>query len=341
MTAPTLTHLLGRGYFPKELPPCFSTSKFAACVNTSADELACSLGKKWTKSARYNLARPGGTRRVLSIANPLAHLRLCQAIVDAWPHIESTLSRSRLSMSTPRIRDFGRAIGPKHGLSELIEPRLAHRAESAFMLRTDIQDFYPSLYTHSVPWALLGKAAAKSQMKDKNLVQNRLDERLRNVQDGQTKGIDVGPDASFAIAETILAACDRQLQRQVKGLRGFRFYDDYELYFHTRVNAEVALSRLQTILSDFELSLNPTKTQIVALPEPLEFGWALELRRYGVSAGSPTKQREELVNLFESAFQLMRRGAHEHVLHYAIGITSRSTMDAANWRTYEQLLSLT
>ena len=72
------------------------------------------------------------------------------------------------------------------------------------MLTTDLSRFFPTIYTHSVPWAFHSKSVAK---KNKNptlkYFGNLLDLALRQAQDGQTIGIPIGPDTSHMIAEAI------------------------------------------------------------------------------------------------------------------------------------------
>ena len=94
---------------------------------------------------------------------------------------------------------------------------------------TDLSEFYSSLYTHSVPWAIHGKAAAKAQRRVSALYGNRLDELLRTAQDHQTVGIPIGPDTSLIVAELVLSAVDRKLARHIANILGLRYMDDFEL----------------------------------------------------------------------------------------------------------------
>lgn len=68
------------------------------------------------------------------------------------------------------------------------QARLVVRARAPLIVRTDINQFYGSIYTHSIPWALHGKATAKAN-RSPALLGNALDECVRNAQDGQTIGV--------------------------------------------------------------------------------------------------------------------------------------------------------
>src|SRR3546814_5011434 len=66
--------------------------------------------------------------------------------------------------------------------------------------------FYPSIYTHSIAWAILGKAHVKASHHTtafKGHFANHLDKAVGAGQEGQTIGIPIGPDTSRIIAELV------------------------------------------------------------------------------------------------------------------------------------------
>jgi hypothetical protein len=113
--------------------------------------------------------------------------------------------------------------------AEQVAQRAARSVGKRFVLTADFSRYYPSIYTHAIPWAIHGKAAARA---DITLFGNRLDERIRESQDSQDKqtgGIPIGPDTSFLIGEVVAAAIDRRLEDKIGKLHGTRFVDDYYL----------------------------------------------------------------------------------------------------------------
>lgn len=106
-----------------------------------------------------------------------------------------------------------------------------------------------------MPWAIHGKAAAKASRRGG--FANGSDEALRNLRDGQTLGIPVGPDTSFVVSEVIATAIDHELA--AKKLHGFRFMDDYEFGFSTRASAEIALATIEEVLSGYEFRFEHEK----------------------------------------------------------------------------------
>jgi hypothetical protein len=181
--------LLTRGYFPRELPPPFTTEDFGALVAGHRQQLPALGNNARTPCVSHNLARPGSLRRPLKIPNPAHHLVVAEEIEAQWPQLVARFRAAHLSVSVPMVR---RTI-----LDRAVVPRLSHRVLSRlrarrfvgarYFLHTDINQFYPSIYTHSIPWALHGKAVAKAQMG--RTQGDRIDRAFRNQQDGQTIGV--------------------------------------------------------------------------------------------------------------------------------------------------------
>jgi hypothetical protein len=78
-------------------------------------------------------------------------LPLCEAIVSNWPAIAALFQRSSIVRSTPtRHPQKARAVSPRHDRSELPKFQSYARAGCRAILRADIADFYPSVYTHAI-----------------------------------------------------------------------------------------------------------------------------------------------------------------------------------------------
>ncbi|TKB72960.1 MAG: RNA-directed DNA polymerase [Nitrospira sp.] len=334
----TVSSLLEKGYFPKELPPPFTTAKFAEVMTKHAQSLPGNFGTP--PSARltmYNLARPGTLRRTLGIPNPVVYYNLCLEVKNNWKDIESQLKRSTLAgVTATKPGGNGRAVISSH-LDKFTSLRATSRASARYLLKADISRFYPSIYTHSIPWAVHGKLIAKANRNKKKkdaLYGDALDKWARKCQDDQTMGLPIGPDTSFILSELVLAAVDETLSTKVKKLKGFRHVDDYELCFNTMSGAQKALATLQEGLTQFELALNPVKTRIYELPLPLEKPWANELRTFDFrNAGE-----SDLVRFFDRAFVLMKENPDESVLSYAIARTNSIIIGEDIWELFENLV---
>ena len=289
--------ILARGYLPKELPPPFTSKSLATAVKANRLNLptnfSCDPGKPGNVRSRatvHNLARVGTLRRKLSIPNPINYFQLAEAIDSNQQVLLKHVTSSKFSLTTPHTIPSGqRAINPVKGWGYVPIARSLCRASARYILQTDIDNFYPSVYTHVIPWALHTKQVAKQKRNDFSLIGNVLDLIIRNGQDQQTLGIHIGPDCSLVIAEIILSKVDVALMNA--GIAtGFRYLDDYEFGFATYSEAEQALADLQGELGLYELYLNPRKTFLFELPGAIERPWASELRRFRIRRGGTVRR---------------------------------------------------
>jgi hypothetical protein len=336
-STPSFRSILSRGMLPAELPPAFSTASFGQVVATQYASLPSVFTSATlnTNLLKHSFTRVGIFRRPLGIPNPLSFVLLAKEIADSWTNISSHIQQSPYSLSMP-IASGKRAIKPKHDMSDPLERRLEIRTGAKFCLRVDISQCYPSLYTHSIPWALHTKNVAKARRNDNSLLGNRLDLQIRRCQDAQTIGVPIGPDTSFVIAEIILSTIDKELAKSA-GTRGFRFIDDYEFCFPSFADADRALSRIQNLLEDYELRVNPRKTQIFELPAALDTSWASEIRLLPVARNAKT-QRFQLMRIFDRAAVLSKEYPSETVLKYTVAKIRNAKVAGTNHSFLESLL---
>jgi len=215
----TAVNLLTRGYFPRELPPPFTTEQLGAFVSVPAQRASLPEQCDCTKCVSHNLARPGSLRRPLKIPNPIHHIPLVEEIERQWLPLVTHCWNSRLSASAPMVRRTiaDRALVPRYQHRVLGRLRSRRFIGGRYFLRTDISQFYPSIYTHSIPWAMHGKNHAKANIG--RTQGDLIDKAFRQQQDGQTVGVPIGPDSSLTVAEVILSTIDVALaHRNVKGL---------------------------------------------------------------------------------------------------------------------------
>lgn len=328
-----LETLMERGFFPQELPPPFNTKSLAAFIARFAGKSVPFSTKKDTRTSKpeiYNLARTGTLRRELSILNPIHFTLLAACIADRWQDLAKVASKSKLSLTSPTLTDSLRAIGRKSPLDVLPSKRAELRSRGRSLLKADIVRFYHSIYTHSIPWALHGKKESKVN-RSKDLLGNEIDELMRNCQDGQTNGIPVGPDTSLLIAEILLSQVDQKLARG--RLDGIRYIDDYELVFNSETDAMAALTKLEESLLEFELHLNPSKTKVLSLPQPLEDSWVAELKDMELLPDS-RQIKGQLIRFFDRAFVLSQSFPTENVLKYAAGRIAKMRL----WKYQQEMV---
>lgn len=333
-----LRAILVRGYFPKELPHPFNTKSYGKAIVAKLGALPKEFEDKKRTSiqAVHNLARAGALRRKLSIPNPTNFFRLSSFIVQHRKELYKLARKSKFSLTSPGSQAKPRAINPRSTLDAGPLERAKLRSTSRFILKADISRFYPSIYSHSIPWAIHTKPVAKANHSTL-LIGNALDQLIRNSQDGQTIGIPIGPDPSLLISEIILGAVDERILYNGYA-NGFRYIDDYEFGFKSYAEAENMLGVLQEELNLFELSLNPRKTSIFKLPIRIEKTWVSELRAFAFRK-TDKGQESDLLKYFDYSFEVSSQIPDDGALKYAISRLNGVKVLKNNWPMYQHLLS--
>lgn len=221
-------------------------------------------------------------------------------------------------------------------MQRLYDMKVGKSAGYRYMLRTDLSRFFPTIYTHSVPWAIHTKSVAKNNRKPTNRwFGNYLDLDLRQCQDGQTIGIPIGPDTSHMIAEAVATAVDVEFSKHLKKWpAGFRYVDDYFLFFDTAEEAERALAALIRALKSFELQINFEKTRTCRVIEITDDFWTHRLRSFDISTKG-RRQVSDINHFFELAKSLARENEDESVMLYALKRTSATVVKKECWDLFE------
>jgi hypothetical protein len=328
--------LLAGGFLPKELPPLFSSATLSNVVGHAGLPVPFTQPKaRWTAPLQHDLARPGGLRRRLHIPNPMSFFRLATAFECHQGILAAEWNKSPFSSTTPNL-GLARGRGMVEDVPDRATPRARARVGARYVLQTDIAQFYPSIYTHSVPWVLHTKAVAKASMNDMALAGNVLDKELQACQLGQTKGIAIGPDTSLGIAELLLSPLDERIKAECNIVGGCRFIDDIELTFRTLSDADKALTRIEALLNELELQPNALKTAISELPVNLESKFATSLR--STLPSNVNAPKSQWIDYFNRAFEIARAERTAGALRYAVAALSGVRPSDACWDLAQQLL---
>lgn len=331
-----------RGHLPKELPPCFNSGSFAAAIPQLTSEIA-QAGLERTAPTVMNLARAGSVRRRLSIPNPFSQAALASLCADHWGAISTHLKQSHISLTRPvPDREAQRAVVRR--VTRRGPERTKRMNRSRFVLTSDVSECYPSIYTHSIEWALHGKETSKARLavrpRPAPSIGAQLDSAVRAGQEGQTKGIPIGPDTSLILAEIVLCRVDLELQASHPDIdrRCLRFMDDIEFFGSTQSEAEDVLLSWQTALSRYELMVNPAKTFITEAPFAPENSWSVHLRQFRFNEESDKKTANDIDRFFTLAFGLSLEFPKSSVLGYAIRTAAGIPTGVEAWRTLHRLM---
>ncbi len=273
--------LLNEGYYPEQyvLPPSFSVDTFelqATPYNKVLKDLA--------RRQLINISYPKTllTSRVFGIQHPWNYHDIVFYLMQEWTMILDHLFHNNLkifSYSLPipvNARNVGELSPLRSGRMiyewiAMAEKDLVGEAHDYnLIIRTDITNFYNSVYTHSIGWALHDREPAIAD-KEYKLLGNKIDRLIQYANDGRTNGIPVGPALSDLIAEIILSKIDKEVSQKLKEVKfvATRFKDDYRILCNSEKDAISILKVLSEELEKYNLLINETKTKVLKLPEGL------------------------------------------------------------------------
>lgn len=288
-----LTGLLDYGLFADKVPPCFTSEGLATHAQvsmgsileeTDAKKLKDNLDQRAHDYIRYEALRDINIPRHLGIPHPEAYAAQSLAISRHWQDIATHCNQPDPAVSRIHVRHTGdgRIFKMNYKGTEryqLEEDEMRWMAGAQYVVHADVASCFPSIYTHSIPWALHGKTAAKKSTSVTALPGNLLDKCTQNTRDKQTNGLLIGPHSSNIVAEIILTKIDVELQ--VKGHKKLaRHIDDYTFYAEDFAQAERFVKDLGMCLRGFEMSINDKKTRILALPRASAENWIQRLNRF-------------------------------------------------------------
>ena len=274
--------LLGYGLFSEKLPPVFTSVPFFKYCQT----IVPSEESSWHDIISYNTMRNVLTPRQLGIPTPLKYDKLCRVLRDNWFLLQKHF-KDQTVMNTYRVsrihlrkqkhnkklfemnyKDWKTDGNPETDL--LIREKSVNR----YLVEADISTCFPSIYTHSIPWAIAGKEEAKKHIKDDSYWYNNIDSACQEMKNGETHGLIIGPHASNLISEIILTVVDKKLTATYQYYRNI---DDYDCFVESYDQAQLFLRDLEEALREFDLPLNHKKTRILELPVVVTESWIHKL----------------------------------------------------------------
>lgn len=315
--------LLAYGLFADKLPPFFSSiSFFDYCKNKTQN-----FSGKQSEYIYYENMRNINIPRELGIPNPMSYERLCKCISDNWEEIKQHFSEKTSNQEYKVSRIHIRKMNGKPQLFEMNysnwkidgtpEPELL--IGKKYIVNADISKCFPSIYTHSLTWALAGKKIAKQQRN--GVWYNELDTRTQNIKDGETHGLLIGPHTSNILSEIILCTIDYVLVK--KGWKYIRNIDDYTCYVETEDEAHQFLSELQAELRKYDLSLNHKKTAINPLPMAAVEQWVRKINSISLLTNYGKVDYKNCRAYMDFALEIAKsENRNSSVLKYAIKVLS-------------------
>ncbi|EGQ8311729.1 RNA-directed DNA polymerase [Vibrio parahaemolyticus] len=338
-------------YFPNqkssigELPPLLSTRQFTPEVCEALAELNESKTREGSgyDVVAYHATRYNNAFRELSLIHPKAYSLLAKHLHDHWDKIKP-FTTSESSIIKPEEHEDGRIMVMNY--EDPIEKTTRALTESfgmRYQVKADISNCFNSVYSHAIAWGLVGFEYAKTNRKP-HLWFNSVDKYQRKCKRNETQGIPIGPATSNISLEIILGKVDQELRDA--GYNFHRYVDDYSCYCETNEQAHQFLLLLGKLLSQYKLSLNIQKTQVIEQPAPDQDFWILELlgslpsRLSKAHNEEPRLTASEAITFINHALTVNKQTPDGSVLKYAIQLIVNFLDEKAPSTVYSSVLNL-
>ena len=224
--------------------------------------------------------------RPLTIINPFLYIDLVdfitlnedenQEIDNGWQFIQRKFREFQENekiycASIPKESSTNRTDAGENILNwwEKFEQKTIEKSlDFNYSLFTDISNFYPSIYTHSIPWALYGKDEVKNNRRRyNNSFGQMIDNKMQKSRFNQTNGIHQGSVLMDFISEIILGYIDLKLSEllaedELSDYYIIRYRDDYRILSNSKTDIDLISKRLQQVLLTFNLNLGSAKTYL-------------------------------------------------------------------------------
>ena len=287
--------LLQYGYFPESyvLPPCFHVVDMPKKLKKYYDPNRNFKGLKEAEVVQVHFPKTQLTDRTFGIIHPKIHNDIAYHIARNWKTIVKAMIPSEsvvcsYSFPVPLTQKKPGRVGAMRSGRMIYEFLMTEDAlatvayKYTHIVKADIKNFYPSIYTHSLAWALHGKRFIREGNQGKNrrslkFFGNRLDRLFQYANDGCTNGLPIGPAVSDIASEIIASAVDciitRELKKNKINCETVRFKDDYRILVSSESTGKDIVKILQASLKEYNLELSDEKTVISSLPDGLFRPW--------------------------------------------------------------------
>ena len=337
--------LMEKGVFPESAPPTFRVQNFYDTCNAlgllSRDQIN---RNKPTRLSHYNETKRGNQRRLFSTPNPLFFIDAASYFNRHRQEFDQLMARSPYSRSTPLFNTDHSRFVRIESHADFTRHRRNILSSSRYIVKIDVSRFYPSIYTHSIAWAVHGKQQSKSDRvtQSAKTFANKLDYIVRQAQDQQTIGIPVGPDTSRIISELVACAVDLEFTVQVNpSVVGARLVDDVYLGAASVDDAENLLSAYRNSLRQYELDINESKTSIFEARYDLEPFWPVSIRRElerFSNGNNGSEQSRDLTSYLDEVIRIANQENDDGIIKYAIRKMDQQELWSIFWDTIEPFL---
>eukprot|EP00835_Amoeboradix_gromovi_P001375 NODE_61_length_25240_cov_0.547194.p10 type:complete len:318 gc:universal NODE_61_length_25240_cov_0.547194:5394-4441(-) len=172
-----------------------------------------------------------------------------------------------------------------------------------FLGKTDISDFYKSVYTHAIPWLIWGRQLSKESV-DQKLWPNKLEACFRSCIFKENVSLPIGQEIFSDLAEFILLCLETKIKAKLSesnlcnSMEIIRIDDAFYYFGNESSKIHGAFMKTMQAVGEFKFSLNSSKTGIVEIPNPKPQLTNLKVLNNVTVAHMLLKERGSLSHLF-------------------------------------------
>ena len=180
-----LRRLLKSHYLADEFPDVVTAENFANFCAANFETLPTneSLLKRITQYAPYSAPRHLEARRPLALPHPASQLALSRIIASNRREITTAIGTSNLTLYNAKSDTHHDRFFVGIDFKARRQRQAEVLARYPYVLVADIANFFHTIYTHSLPWAVLGKQYVKDvrELSNKDSRKKALDDHWSNT----------------------------------------------------------------------------------------------------------------------------------------------------------------
>lgn len=317
-------------YIPNELPPSFNSDLLSEHIETIIEKLNYEKVKP-SKPLIFNGFKTVSSRRRFAIPNPYQYINAVKILVENQTELFEIFNKTSNSLTAPsnQSTSYGKAYDRKvTNFSEVKKEVKKLYKDNLFGLKLDIQFFFDSIYTHSISWAIHSKKLSKSNIKNFELLGNKIDASIQLLNDLQTNGILVGNAVSRIVSEILLCSVDYEIKKRDIKIDYLRYVDDYFIFTKDRAQIESIISIFREELDKYELVLNENKIEIIESPFVYGKSWVEEIKIYSSI---------NIEKLLEKSIIEYHKYKDISIIKYVLKIIRTNTFTKDEWDSIEPI----
>lgn len=328
--------LKSNNYFNAELPAYLDFSKMLKLIDDElrSGGLGTSSAKAHKTSYSINMNKDGSYDwRMLELINPILYVCLVKFLTlsntkntNNWKRIKDKFIEYKNNSPNIKVKSIPIIVEENENQKkeqilnwwqEVEQESILLNLKYKYMADIDISNCYGSIYTHSLVWAIEGEAVGKDSTLRRGTFGQLLDDKLQEINFGETHGIPQGSVLMDFIAEILLGYIDTRISSALldKGILDYyiiRYRDDYRIFSNNKDTIDNIIKLISIELSRFKMKLNSKKTKV---SEDIIGSSVKEAKLYWNSFGKSEKNLDKhLLNIYDFSKKYPNAGYLKRIL---------------------------